>query len=213
LEIPYVNQIRHVARRLSCIAMLGGLLTVGLMVTPSLAQTTQTQPAQPAQPASPPPIPAGQIPIIIGILDSGKVGNMSTAGKSLNDQVNAALNGIESNFRKNEQALQAQMQQLVAARNANPAMPDFEAKRKDLYDKDAKLQQAYDKDKQALGARVEKARAKIAEAAQKIMQDIAKQKNLTLVLERTAAHAFVPQWDITNDVMARLNKVLPNVKL
>jgi Skp family chaperone for outer membrane proteins len=212
LEIPYVNRISLVARRLSRIALLGSLLTAGLMVTPSLAQTTtQTQPAQ----AAPAQIPANQIPVIIGILDSGRIGNASSAGKALNDQVSAALNKLEGDFRKNEQALQQQMQQLMQARSANPPMApaDFEAKRKALYDQDQKLQQTYDKNKQALGQRVEKARAQIGEAAQKIVTDIAKARGLTLVLERTAAHIFVPQWDITQEVMTRLNKALPTVKL
>ena len=208
-------RISHVARRLSCIVALGGLLTIGLMVTPSLAQTTQTQPATPTQATPAQQIPANQIPIIIGILDSGRVANTSTAGKSLNDQVNAAVNKLEGDFRKKEQTLQQQMQQLMVARSANPPMAptDFEAKRKALYDQDQKLQADYDKDKQALGARIDKARSKIGETAQKIMQDVAKARGLTLVIERTAAHAFVPQWDITQDVLTRLNKALPNVKL
>jgi len=213
-----VNRISLVARRLSRIALLGSLLTAGLMVTPSLAQTTtQTQPAQPAQPAqgTQQQIPANQIPVIVGILDSGRIGNASAAGKSLNDQVNAALNKLEADFRKNEQTLSTQMQQLMQARSANPPMApaDFDAKRKKLIDQDQALQQTYDKNKQALGARVEKARGQIGEAAQKIVVDIAKARGLTLVLERTAAHIFVPQWDITQEVMTRLNKALPNVKL
>jgi len=213
-----VNRISLVARRLSRIALLGSLLTAGLMVTPSLAQTTtQTQPAQPAQPAqgTQQQIPANQIPVIVGILDSGRIGNASAAGKSLIDQVNAALNKLEADFRKNEQTLSTQMQQLMQARSANPPMApaDFDAKRKKLIDQDQALQQTYDKNKQALGARVEKARGQIGEAAQKIVVDIAKARGLTLVLERTAAHIFVPQWDITQEVMTRLNKALPNVKL
>jgi outer membrane protein len=213
-----VNLTSLVARRLTGTIgarsiILGGLLAAGVMAVPAFAQTTQT-PAQPAAPAQG-AVPAAQIPVNIAILDSARVSNTSTVGKSLNDQVNAALNQIESDFRKKEQALQQQMQQLVAARSGNPPMTpaDFEAKRKALVTQDQALQQNYDKSKKALGVRVDKARTKIGETLQKIVIDIATQRKLTLVLERTAAHLFVPQWDITQDVMARLNKALPSIKL
>ena len=213
--------IRRFARFAAAAAVLCAL---GAVAAPSFAQTTQQQPtvptfqtpAQPAAPAqAPAAVPAGQIPVNIGILDSGRVSNTSAAGKSLNEQVNAALNQIEAGFNKKEQALQVQMQQLVAARSANPplAPADFEAKRKALVAADQQLQQSYDADKKALGARVDKARAKIGEALQKILTDIAQKRGLTLVLERTAAHLYVPQWDITQEVMTRLNKVVPSIKL
>lgn len=191
--------------------ILGGVLAASVMVLPALAQTTQ--PAAPAQ--GTPAVPAEQIPVNIGILDSARVSNTSTVGKSLNDQVNAVLNQIESDYRKKEQTLQKQMQQLVAARSGNPPMTpaDFEVKRKALVTQDQQLQENYDKSKKALGVRVDKARTKIGETLQKIVVDIATQRRLTLVLERTAAHLFVPQWDITQDVMTRLNKALPSIKL
>lgn len=211
-----MSQSSSPVRRFTRLVAVAALCALGLAVQPALAQQTQpAQPVAPAQPAAPAQIPANQIPIILGILDSGKAGNTCTAGKSLSDQANAALNQIESDFRKKEQVLQQQMQQLMIARSANPPMApaDFEAKRKALYDQDQQLQDATDKAKQALGARVDKARAKIADAMQKIVIDMAKQRGLTLVIERNAAHLFVPQWDLTPEVLTRLNKALPSIKL
>jgi len=215
-----VNQTHPVARHLFRFAMLAGLLATGLMATPAFAQTTApAQPVAPAQVApaqtAPAQVPGNQVPIILGIMDSQAVANTSVAGKSLNEQVNAALNQIETDFNKNEQTLQLQMQQLVAARSGNPPMApaDFEAKRKALIAQDQKLQQTYDKNKQALGARIDKAKAKMGETLHKILADIARTRGLTLVLERSAAHLFVPQWDVTQEVMQRLNKAMPSIKL
>jgi len=90
---------------------------------------------------------------------------------------------------------------------------DYSAKRQAIQQQDQLLQQNYDKSKQALGQRLDKARSTITASARKAVQDVAKQRNLTLVLDRSAAHLFAPQWDITDEVMQRLNKTLPNIKL
>ncbi len=45
------------------------------------------------------------------------------------------------------------------------------------------------------------------------MQDVAKQRGLTLILDRAAVPYSPQPWNITDDVMTRLNKALPTVKL
>jgi Skp family chaperone for outer membrane proteins len=35
---------------------------------------------------------------------------------------------------------------------------------------------------------------------------------MTIVLNRAAAEFYPPQWDITDEVLQRLNKTLPSVK-
>ncbi|HVM82449.1 MAG TPA: OmpH family outer membrane protein [Candidatus Binatia bacterium] len=219
--------------RFSRIAALAAvLLAVGLAIRPAAAQTTtqtpeptvptfQTTPAQtqaaPVTPAAAVPaaqVPAAQVPILLGLLDSGAILNLSSVGKSLNQQWSASLKALDEDTSKKEDALRAQAQALEQQRVANQVTPaDYAAKRQAIQQQDQLLQQNYDKGKQALGQRLDKARATIAASARKVVQDVAKQRNLTLVLDRSAAHLFAPQWDITDDVMQRLNKSLPNIKL
>jgi outer membrane protein len=219
-----VNQLPSPILRLARVAVATALITLGCALQPALAQTTtQQQPAvptfeTPAQPAQPAPagVPAaGQVPIFLGLLDSQALVNTSSAGKSLNTQLNNSINAIETDYQKKEQGLRDQLRQLEIARAGNPpmAVADYNAKRQALAQQDDLLQQAYDKNKQALGDRVTKAKAQMATTLRKIVQDVAKARKLTLVLDRSAAHLFAPQWDITDDVMQRLNKALPNIKL
>ena len=215
--------------RISRIAALAAVLFAGLLtLQPAAAQTTtqtpeptvptfQTAPAQttPAAPAAAPAaVPAGQVPILLGLLDSGAILNLSSVGKSLNQQWAAALKALDEDTGKKEDALRAQLQALEQQRVANQVTPaDYSAKRQAIQQQDQLLQQNYDKSKQALGQRLDKARTTITASARKAVQDVAKQRNLTLVLDRSAAHLFAPQWDITDEVMQRLNKSLPNIKL
>jgi Skp family chaperone for outer membrane proteins len=177
---------------------------------PALAQTTAPAPAAPAG-----GVPANQIPVVVGVLDTQAILNTSSAGKSLNTQWNAAMKALNDDMQKKEDALRAQVQQLETARGANPpiSQADYVAKRKAIEQQDQQYQQAFTKNKQAWDGRLDKARDSIATAARKAMQDVAKQRGLTLILDRAAVPYSPQPWNITDEVLARLNKALPSVKL
>jgi Skp family chaperone for outer membrane proteins len=208
LEIRYVNHpflsIRRFARICAGAAALCAVVAGG----PALAQkTTQQAPAQPAA--------TNQIPIVVGVLDTQAILNLSSAGKSLNTQWDAAMKTLDNDLDKKENALRAQAQQLETARNGNPPITpaDYAAKRKALEQQDLQYRQALAKNKQSWDARLNKARDVIANAARKAMQDVAKQRGLTLILDRAAVPYSPQPWNVTDEVMARLNKALPSVKL
>jgi Skp family chaperone for outer membrane proteins len=215
LEISYVNQHTFPALRFARAVAAAAALCAFAAAGPALAQTTA--PATPAAPAAPAggAIQANQIPIVVGVLDTQAILNVSSAGKSLNTQWNAAMKALNDDMAKKEDGLRAQAQQLEAARAGNPpiAPADYAAKRKVIEQQDMQFQQAFAKNKQAWDARLNKARDSIANAARKAMQDVAKQRGLTLILDRSAVPYSPSPWNITDDVMTRLNKALPSVKL
>jgi len=200
--------IRRFARTVAAAVALCAFVAAG----PTLAQTTA--PAQPAQPL-PGGVPANQIPIVVGVLDTQAILNASSAGKALNTQWDAAMKALNDDLAKKEDGLRAQAQQLEVARNGNPPITpaDYAAKRKALEQQDIKFQQAFAKNKQAWDLRLDKARGSIADSARKAMQDVAKAKGLTLILDRAAVPYSPQPWNVTDEVMARLNKALPSVKL
>jgi Skp family chaperone for outer membrane proteins len=210
LEISYVNQqsspILRFARTVAAAAVLCALAAAG----PVLAQTTA-----PAQPAAAGAVPANQIPVVVGVLDTQAILNTSAAGKALNTQWNAAMKALNDDMAKKDDGLRAQVQQLETARGGNPpiSQADYLAKRKALEQQAAQFQQAFAKNRQAWDARLNKARDSIATAARKAMQDIAKQRGLTLILDRAAVPYSPSPWNITDEVLTRLNKALPSVKL
>jgi Skp family chaperone for outer membrane proteins len=197
------------------IAAVASLLAAGLAVQPAAAQsTTPAQPVQaPAAPAQ--PVSPSQIPVVIGILDTQAVLNESAVGKSLNAQWAASQKALDDDMAKKEGGLRTQAQALDQQRQANPpiAPADYNAKMKALQAQDDKFQQDYEKGKQALQDRRNKALQTVTAAARKAMQDVARQRGLTLIIDRSAAPYSPQPWNITDDVMARLNKTLPNIKL
>lgn len=170
-----------------------------LGVNAALAQTA-TQPAAPAQ-------AAGQIPVVIGVLDTEAVVLGSKAGVSLTQQANAQLNALQNASQKQEDALIAKLKAL------NPQAADYATQRQALATADDKVRSDFDKNKQALDARVEKARQSLLKAATKVIQDVAKARGLTLILSRNSAPLYPEQWNITDEVVKRLNTALPSIKL
>jgi Skp family chaperone for outer membrane proteins len=200
------SPILRLARLVVAAAALSG---IGLGLQPALAQT---QPAQPVAPAG--TVNPAQIPIVVGVLDTQAILNTSSAGKSLNAQWTAQVKAMNDDMAKKEDGLRAQAQQLEAARSGNPPITaaDFATRRKALEQQDVKYQQDFAAKKQALDAKLNKARDNIANAARKAMQDVAKARGLTLILDRSAVPYSPQPWNITDEVMTRLNKALPSVK-
>jgi Skp family chaperone for outer membrane proteins len=185
----------------------------GVLLAPAGAWAQTTAPAAPAE-AAPAPA-AATIPPVIGILDTEAVVLGSTAGKSLTQQANALLKQLQDASQKQEDALVAQAKALDAKRSANPpiSQADYVAQRQQLQGADDKIRSDFDKNHEALNARVDKARQSLLQAASKVIQDVAKARGLNLVIARTSLTLFPEQWNITNDVVARLNKALPGIKL
>jgi len=210
-----VNHLAQLASRVLLSAIgAAALLSAGA----AWAQSTGTQipTFTPAAPAKPAQAPSGQqYPVIIGVLNTQALLYASTAGKGIINQANAIADSYEADFQKKEGALRAQALQLEAKRNATPpiSQQDLEAGRKALGQQDDQLRAADDKNKQALDDRVAKARDSIRVVAEKILRDIAQERGLTLVLDQSAVPLAPPQWNITAEMMQRLNKALPAVKL
>jgi Skp family chaperone for outer membrane proteins len=223
LETRYVIQLVSPSRRLARVLAAAATVSALAFATQSaLAQQTQPQPTVPTfQTAPAQQAPAGgaagaqQIPIIVGVLDTQAILNTSSAGKSLNAQWTAQVKAITDAMAKKEDGLRAQAQQLEVARSGNPPMApaDYAAKRKAIEQQDVQYQQDFAKQKQALDGKLDKARETIANAARKAMADVAKARGLTLILDRSAVPYSPQPWNVTDEVMARLNKALPSVKL
>jgi Skp family chaperone for outer membrane proteins len=93
------------------------------------------------------------------------------------------------------------------------APADYAAQRKKIEAADIQYQKDFAAKKQALDGKLDKARETIANAARKAMADVAKARGLTLILDRSAVPYSPQPWNVTDEVMARLNKALPSVKL
>lgn len=193
-------------------ALFTGLaVAAGLMLAvPAVQAQTATQLEAPAAAA-----PTQTMQPVIGILDTEAVVLGSNAGKTLTQQANALLKQLQDASQKQEDALVAQAKALDAKRGANPpiSQEEYMAQRQQLQAQDDKIRSDFDKNRQALDARVDKARQGLLQAASKVIQDVAKARGLNLIIARTSVTLFPEAWNITSDVVARLNKALPSIKL
>lgn len=170
-----------------------------------LSAGLQSASAQTAQPAA-------AMPLVIGILDGDAVLKMSETGKSLRQQYDQKDKAFQADAAKQEDTLRAQMQNLQSQR-ASLQPQDYEAKQQGIRQQADKLRKDLVAKRKALNQAAEKARSILIQNAQKALQEVAQQKGLTLVIDKSATHLSAPGWDITNEVLQRLNKALPALKM
>ena len=158
------------------------------------------------------PQPTAQYPLVVGVLDGDAVLNGSNAGKSLRQQYDQKVKALQADVAKQEDALRTQLQNLQSERSSLQPQ-DFEAKQIAIRQQADKLRQDAIAKRKAINTSAEKARGALIQSAQKSLQEVAQQKGLTLVIDKSATHLSAPGWDITNEVLQRLNKAMPTIKM
>ncbi len=171
------------------------------LIVLSPIQSTHAQEAAPA--------PAALIPVAIGIVDFGDVAAKSTAGQSLQKQVDARRKQNRAELLAEDKKLRAQK----AAIDANPNAPDVAAKQQAFQQAVITFRQNAEQKSKAIDADYTKAKKQIFQTLQKVIGDIAVQKRLTLVLNKSTVIVSAQAWDISAAALAQLNKVLPAVKM
>lgn len=149
-------------------------------------------------------------PIII--VDMDRVGAESAAGKSGQTQLQTKLTGLQSRAKTLGDQFRKEEEDLIKARQGNTIAPAaFEAKVKDIQARQGTAQNELRGREQDFQRSQAYVRQQIFNAVTPIVQAIMREKNAQIVLARDAAMAYVPALDVTNDVIARLNKSLPAV--
>jgi Skp family chaperone for outer membrane proteins len=181
------------------------LAAVLMVISP--VKSTLAQEAAPAAPA-----PAASIPVAIGIVNVQQVVSKSTAGQSLKKQADARRKQNQADLLAEEKKLRAENDQLNAQR-ASLSPADFAAKQQAFQQKLNAWRQGAEQKQKAFESAYNKAQKTIFETLQKVIGEIAVQKRLTLVLNKTVVIVSAQAWDISDSALAQLNKVLPAVKM
>jgi Skp family chaperone for outer membrane proteins len=162
--------------------------------------------AQEAAPA------AAQIPVAIGIVNVQAVVAKSTAGQSLKKQADARRKQNQTEILAEEKKLRAENEQLNQQR-ATLAPAEFQQKAQAFQGKLNAWRQGAEQKQKAFEGAYNTAQKQIFETLQKVIGDIAVQKRLTLVLNKSVVIVSAQAWDISDSALAQLNKVLPAVKM
>lgn len=179
----------------ACAAQLLRLaVVIASFMTPTLA-LAQSEPVQPA---------------VIGVLDTQKVLRDSIAMRSLSQQIEERRNSFQEELRKQEDALRAADQEL--ARQRSILAPEaFAEKRSQLEQQVSSLQRQVQTRRKELDRVYGEAVKQVQSALVSIAQKIASERQLDLVLPKTAVVLVRNDMEITDEVVKRLNETLTEV--
>ncbi|WP_374383853.1 OmpH family outer membrane protein [Dongia sp.] len=170
----------------------------------SNAQSSMAQSAPATDPAS--------IPILIGVVDVEQVLSSSTAGQALSKQSEALRKQFQADFTAKQKELRAAGDQFNKQRASMTEAQVADAVKK-LQDKENAYRKEFETKRKSLDTSFGNARKKIFEALNKAVLDVAQARKLTLVLKKSVIVVSAQAWDITDSVIAQLNKILPSVKM
>lgn len=148
----------------------------------------------------------------IAVVDIKMILDESTAAKGINKQIEEKRNSYQSQVAKEEEALKKEDKKLSEQRSVL-SKEAFEEKaksfrkkvvdaQKDVQTKRTKLENAYT---EALG--------KVRDATLKIISDLAKDKGFDIAVPKSQVLYSKDNLDISKEVLEKLNKQLPDVKV
>lgn len=148
----------------------------------------------------------------IGIIDSQKIMEQSSAAKSIRDQVTKKADVARNSATEKEKKLKESFQSLENQKKAL-SKEAFEEKNAKLIKEAEELNKAFYTERMTLEKSATDAMAKIEAEIISIVDAKAKEKGLNLVLVKAAAVFNDASLDVTDEVLKLLNTNLPDVKL
>jgi Skp family chaperone for outer membrane proteins len=147
---------------------------------------------------------------VLAVVDVQKVMRNSVAVKALNQRIEAQRVAYQDELRKKEEALRNADQELARQRTILSAEA-FAEKRRELEKQAAGLQREVQERKRALDRMFSEGMARVQRVVSEIAQEIGEERGLDLVLTKATVVIVKPKFDITDDILKRLNERLPEV--
>ncbi len=178
-------------------------------------QAAQQQAAPPqAQPQVPnlPPLPAEPAPptAVIGVLSVPDVMQKSTAAQGVQAEVQRRQAALGAQAQAARNKIQAAQQAILAQRGKIPDA-DLEAKEQALQNQVAQTQTDFQEKNQAIQNAGQAALGQIEAELVGIIRQEAQAHGMNLILHREQVALNVSAFDITDETVVELNKLLPHV--
>jgi len=148
----------------------------------------------------------------IGVVNIQKIMRDSSAAKSVRDQLQNKQKSFQSELDTKEKELQKEDQELVK-QQANLSKEAFDQKVNAFRQKAMSARQEIQNKRAQLDKGFQGALNQIQTSTLNIVSEVAKEKSLSLVVSSSQVLYSNQGMDITDDVLARLNKQLPNVSV
>jgi Skp family chaperone for outer membrane proteins len=185
------------------------------MLSIATAQAQQPAPAdkgaQPAQ-AAPPATPAMPSSLTIIVVDVQKLLQESKAAKMVRQQIEGKRAEYAKDISHQEQVLQ-QERDALQRQQSSLSQEALNAKGRAFQEKVNELDRSVQSKRQALEKSNADALQKIQEAMVKIISQIAKDRKANLVLQRSELVLFDQQYDVTDQVLSKLDEELPTLNV
>lgn len=149
---------------------------------------------------------------IIAVMDSQQILRDAKAGQSVARQIKEYADTFQGVVKREEEALR-QRQQELRKQSAILAPEVLEEKRQDLQKSFNDAQRMIQDRRIGIDKTRQEALEVIKQQILEIIEELQKERNFNLVLDRSAYSWRSPELDITQDIVGRLDKRLPSVKV
>ena len=152
------------------------------------------------------------VPVVVGVVNADMILQDSKAGKNLKVQADQQQKAIKAEYDKQQKLFDDAARKLVAQKDTLSA-DDLRKKKEDLRRQGEQQTKALNDRQRVLDRGVAKGQEQIVQALVEVVKDVAKAHGLTLVVSKAATPYLDPSYDISQEVLQKLNAKLPSVKL
>ena len=148
----------------------------------------------------------------IGVIDINKILAEANAAVEAAEEIEKIAIEIENEIKSSDEEIIKEQNLLIESQSIM-APEAFEAKRIEY---ESKIQ-TYNSERQSKLMKIDEliaiSRNDILNAMKPILEEISNEKGITIILEKTSIMLNAEKMDITNEVLKKLNKSLPNIKV
>ena len=148
----------------------------------------------------------------IGVIDLNKILSDADAAITAAEQIEEIANEIENEIKISDEEIIKEQDSLIEAQSIM-APEAFESKRNEY---EIKVQK-YNNERQSKLIKIDElialSRNEILLAMKPILEEVSNEKGITIILEKTSIMLNAEKMDITNEVLKKLNKSLPTIKV
>jgi outer membrane protein len=155
---------------------------------------------------------AAKAPVIL-IVDQGVIVSQSDAGKTIPSQANTIKASIQKEFDAEADKLKKDIDNYQKGASLMSEEVRQKTEQELAMRQQVQLPQQAQVMEQVFGQVVQVAQAKILQESQPIMKSIVDKRGATLLIDRSAVMYAAPETDITQEVLAELNKKMKTVEV
>jgi Skp family chaperone for outer membrane proteins len=162
--------------------------------------------------AAPPAMAQKMKPVAIAVIDSQRIGREALAFKGARDQLQKVRAAYQAEVAKEEEKFRAEEQELARQRTVLTGEA-FDTRRRDFDRRVTDIQRQVQERSRQLEQAFNEVRNEVSKAITAIVADLAKEREFGLVIDRAQTAYRADGLDITEEVLKRLDKKLPSVKV